>query len=274
MSMSGNFAKLALENEPVLAANAVELYKPDIEFDKTYLPGMEEIMVSQSIDPGNLRLLLDCLVNEDCVHSWRNFGPDGTLDGLLQWENTLRPTRLFFFYVERHGEMTMIAAAAIAEKITRDFPYRGFCVLGRCYIMPEFRGHGFYRHILRYRLEYCKARFGDALKAVHIGSVNGRVSRVISNHQLDGWSKFIHLGEEELRVAGHIRTVGAYMLLVPEYIRKIQCALEGAHEPPCVAELRDVLSRIESGDISNLGMLIKEPFKKACAHGWFNEHGS
>ena len=64
------------------------------------------------------------------------------------------------------------------------------------------------------------------------------------------------------------------MLLVPEYIRKIQCALDGAHEPPCVAELRDVLSRVESGDISNLGMLIKEPFKKACAHGWFNEHGS
>ena len=274
MSMSGNFTKLALENEPVLAAKAVELYKPDIEFYKTHIAGMEEVMVSQSIDPGNLRRLLDCLVNEDCIHSWRNFASDGTLDGLLQWENRLRPTKLFFFYVEHHGEMTMIAAAAVAEKIARDFPYPGFCVLGRCYIMPEFRSHGFYRHILRYRLEYCKAQFGGALKAVHIGSINERVSRVISNHRLDSWSKFIHLGEEELRVAGHIRAVGAYMLLVPEYVHKIQSALAGAHAPPCVVELRDALSRIESGDMSNLGMLIKEPFEKACKHGWFNEPGS
>lgn len=263
--MSGEFAKPAPEAAPVLSANSVEFYKTDIA-------GTEQIIVSQSIDPGNLRRLLDCLVNDECVHSWKNFGSEGTLDELLRWENKVRPTKLFFFYLEREGERSMIAASAVAEKLTRDFPHPGFCVLGRCYIMPEFRGQGFYRQILHYRLEYCKAQFGRTLNGVHIGSVNERVSRVILNHQLDGWPKFIHLGEEELRVAGEIRTVGAYMLLLPEYVHKLQSALAGAHAPECVVEMRDVFSRVESGDLTNVAMLIREPFEQAHKYGWFNEH--
>lgn len=265
--MSGNFPKLAEVNVPVFPTKTAELHK-------TGVVGMENIIVSQSIDPENLRHLLECLVREDCAHSWRNFGLEGTLDGLLQWENELRPTQIFFFYLERGGERRMVAASAVADKLTHDFPYPGFCVLGRCYIMPQFRGQGFYRHILRYRLEYCRAQFGNALQAIHIGSVNDRVLRVITNHQLADWPEFIHLGDEALKVAGQIRTVGAYILLLPEYARKIQDALAGDHPPACVVEMRNVLSKIESGDVRNLGVLIKEPFQEACRQGWFDERGS
>ncbi|HEV3040686.1 MAG TPA: hypothetical protein VHA33_23175 [Candidatus Angelobacter sp.] len=269
--MSSNFAKLALESTP-LATNGTELGRPDIRSYKTDIAGLEEIMVSETVDPGNLKRLLGCLVNEDCVHSWRNFGSDGTLDALLEWENRLRPTKLFFFYIQHQGELIMIGASAVAEKLTRDFPYPGFCVLGRCYIMPQFRSYGFYRYILSYRLDYCKERFGDELKAIHIGSVNDRISRVISSHNLDGWSRFIHLGEEELHVAGQVKTVGAYMLLLPQYIHSLQRALAGKYAPQCVYRLRYALSLIEEGDVKDLGPVIKDAFEEAIAHGWFTDH--
>ena len=103
----------------------------------------DELVISRSADPGSLRRLLESLVSEDCVHSWRNFGPDGTADDLLRWENERRPTELFFFYLKHGGQM--VAAGAVADRLTRDFPHPGFCVIGRCCIMPEYRSRGFYR---------------------------------------------------------------------------------------------------------------------------------
>jgi hypothetical protein len=232
--------------------------------------GAEELVVSQLVDPSQLRRLLESLVREDCVHSWRNFDPEGTVERLLQWENLRRPTRLFFFYLKRNGEAQLVAASAVAEKLNRDFPYPGFCVLGRCCILPEFRSRGYYRHVLRYRLDFCRAHLGSSLNAVHIGAVNERISRVITKHDLPGWPRFIHLGEEELGVAGEIRRVGAYLMMLPDYVRRIQSSLAGAHAPGSVVELRSVFSRLESGSISNLGMLVKERFEDARRRGWFD----
>lgn len=260
--------------EKVAAAAATISPGCETKLRETAIGSIEDLVVSQSVEPDDLRRLFECLVNEECVHSWRNFGLDGTLDELLQWENQLRPTQLFFFYLRRGGERRLVAAGAVADTLTRDFPHAGFCVLGRCYIMPEFRGQGYYRRILSYRLGYCGTRFEDTLNAIHIGSVNDRITRIITNHGLDGWPKFIHLGEEELRVAGEIRTVGAYMLLIPGYVNKIRSALAGVHAPRCVIELRNALSRVDSGDIRNLGMVMKEAFEEACALGWFDERDS
>jgi hypothetical protein len=137
--------------------------------------------------------------------------------------------------------------------------------------MPEFRSHGLYRHVLSYRLETCRAQFGGALRCVHIGAVNERISRVITNHGLPGWPRFIHLGEEELGVAGEIRSVGAYLMLLPEYVRRIQGALAGANAPASVIALRNALSSMETGPVRNLGMLVKETFEEARGRGWFDE---
>ncbi len=234
----------------------------------------EELVVSQSVDPCDLRRLLESLVQDDCVHSWRNFGPEGTLEDLLEWENARRPTKLFFFHLKRGGEKRMVAAGAVADRLNRDFPYPGFCVLGRCCIVPEFRSLGFYRHVLRYRLEYCRAQYGSALEAVHIGAVNERISRVITDHGLPDWPRFIHLGEEELRVAGELRKVGAYLMLLPDYVRRIQAALAGAHAPASVVELRNAFSRMESGPVRNFGTLVKEMFEEARGSQWFDERGT
>lgn len=230
----------------------------------------EELLVSQSVDVDDLRHLLHCLVREDCAHSWRNFGPEGTLDELLQWENERRPTKLFFFYVRRGDDMEMVAASAVADKLTGDFPHPGFCVLGRCYIMPQFRGRGFYRDVLRYRLDYCKAQLGDTLNAVHIGAIDDRIARVITNHGLAGWPKFAHLGIEELTVAGEVRPVGAYMLFSPKFVGKMRTALSGDGAPPCVVELRKALCESDAGDVRNLGNIVKDSFGEARASGWFD----
>jgi hypothetical protein len=231
----------------------------------------EEFVISRSVGADNLRRLLQCLASEDCVHSWKNFGGQGSLEDLLRWENDLRPTELFFFYLKRRDELRLVAAGAVADRLKHGFPHPGFCVLGRCYIMSEFRGQGFYRRVLRYRLEYCRARFGRALKAVHIGSDNNRIARVVTNHRLPGWPRFIHLGEEELTVGGQVKLVDAYLQLFPEYLRSLRAALAGAHAPQCVLELRHALVAIECGDVRNLGIVVRDGFEKARAQGWFDQ---
>lgn len=230
----------------------------------------EQLLVSDSARPDELRRLLESLLAEDCVHSWRNFGPEGTADELLRWENERRPTMLFFFHLQCGGTMRLVAASAVADRLTRDFPHTGFPVLGRCYILPEYRNRGFYRQILRFRLEHCRAEYGSSLNAIHLGAVNQRISSVISNHGLAGWSRFIHLGEEELQLRGDISKVGAYLLLQPNFLSGLQAAVAGGDAPPCVVALRKALAGAESGDVRNLGMLVKESFAEACGLGWFD----
>lgn len=257
-----------------MSSNTTAIHSETDPGDMTDAAGTEDLVVSESVDRGDLRRLLESLVHEDCAHSWKNFGPEGTLEQLLKWENARRPTKLFFFYLKHGGTTQLVAAGAVADRLNRDFPHPGFGVLGRCYIMPEFRSRGFYRQVLHYRLEYCRAQLGDTLNAIHIGALNDRVSRVVTNHGLPGWPRFIHLGDEELGVAGEIKRVGAYLMLLPDYVRRMQGllagrrALEGA--PACVLELRAVLSRVESGPVRDLGLRVKETFEAARGHGWFD----
>jgi hypothetical protein len=237
---------------------------------ETEVGGLGRLMVSQTVDADNLQRLLASLMQEDCVHSWKNFGADGTLEHLLEWENRRRSTQLFFFYLERGGQTRMVAASAVADRLSRDFPYPGFCVLGRCYIMPEFRSYGFYRQVLHYRLEYCRDHFGSALNAIHIGAVNDRISRVIKNHALPGWPRFVHLGEEELPVAGEIRRVGDYLLLLPDYLRRLVLAISGDRAPASVVALRSALSRLDAEPVRELGALAKRAYDDGCTTGWLN----
>src|SRR4051794_14025058 len=163
---------------------------------RTHPSGAEELVVSDSVAPDDLRRLLESLKQEDCAHSWRNFGLGGTVEQLRRWENERRPTMLFFFHLKEGGATRMVGASAVADRLTRDFPHTGFPVLGRCCILPEYRSRGFYRQILQFRMEYCKSEYGSGLNAIHIGAVNERISSAITNHGLPGWPRFIHLGEE------------------------------------------------------------------------------
>lgn len=236
----------------------------------------QELAITQTAEPADLRRLLRRLAQENCVHSWRNFGVEGTLDELLAWENRRRPTKIFFFYGAGAGGSgsRMVGAGAVADRLTGEFPHPGFCVLSRCYIMPEYRSHGIYRPLLHYRMEYCRQEFGDALNGIHIGSVEDRVSRVLFDHRLPGWPTFVHLGEEELRISGAGRMVGAYMLLMPRYVQRIERELAGAGAPRTVVELRRTLAGIGAEPVRGLGLLVQRARDDASAAGWFLDRGS
>ena len=231
----------------------------------------DELLIKESVSPENLRILLDSLSKENCAHSWRNFGPNGTLDDLLKWENERRPTEIFFFYLRRGGQLQTVGAGAVAYKLNKDFPHPGFCVLGRCIIMPEYRSNGYYRQVLRYRLDHCRTKFGRGLNAIHIGAVNERISKVIVDHGIPGWPNFTHIGEEDLKVADSVMRVGAYLLFMPDYVYRMLQTLDGADAPGCVIELRHALAGLESPDVRNLGLTVKAKYEEAKACGWFEK---
>lgn len=223
--------------------------------------GARRIEASREVEPRELRRLLRSLAKESCVHSWRNFDPDGDLEGLLAWENQLRPTEIFFFYLHEGGVRQLIAAGAVASKVSRAFPYSGFSVLGRCYILPEFRGRGLYRSLLRYRLEFCREAGGSELKAIHIGSTDPRIARVLRDHRIPGFPRFLHLGHEALKVAREVRRVEAYLLLLPQYAGRLGELLAGDGAPPAVEQLRDALGKHQRSEVRDLGLLVRKAYE-------------
>jgi GNAT superfamily N-acetyltransferase len=234
-----------------------------------------DLLVQSSAEPSELRRLFDCLQREDCAHSWRNVeaGRRRSAQDLLEWENELRPTELFFFYVEQAGELRLAAGSTVAARISNEFPHAGFCVLSRCYVMPEFRGRGFYRDILRHRLDHCCKRFGPTLSAVHIGTVDPRVARVITRVSRPGWPPFVHLGKEKLHVCSQTRAVNDYVMLAPAYMRRLQAGLAGRDAPACVAELRRALEMLRGAEPArDLGLRVKRCFAEARAQGLFDAH--
>lgn len=235
----------------------------------------DALVARSSAAPSDLRRLFECLRRENCVHSWRNIGAErrrNTRD-LLEWENELRPTELFFFYLAHAGELLLVAGGTVAERISNEFPHAGFCVLGRCYVMPEFRGCGFYRDIMWHRLDYCVRRFGSELSAVHIGTVDPRIARVITRVSRPGWPPFVHLGEERLHVAAQTRLVDDYVMLAPTYLRRLEAGLVGRGAPRCVVELRRALGMLRGVEPArDVGRRVRSGFVNACAEGWFAAH--
>jgi GNAT superfamily N-acetyltransferase len=233
------------------------------------------LVVRPSVEPSDLRRLFDCLQRENCAHSWRNIEARRrrSVQDLLEWENESRPTELFFFYIEQAGELRLVAGSAVAARMSNEFPHAGFSVLSRCYVMPEFRGHGFYRDILRYRLDHCVRRFGRKLSAVHLGTVDPRVARVITRVSRPGWPPFIHLGEEKLHVSAQTRTVDDYIIFAPAYLRRLEAELAGDAAPAGVVELRRALGMLRGAEPArDVGLRVKRGFADACTEGWFDTH--
>lgn len=227
----------------------------------------EEFVVSQDARPGDLALLLDSLAHEDSAHSWKNFDRTAGLEDLLRWENSKRPTEVFFFHLKRGQDLQVVGTGSIAGHLNSRFPDPGFPVLGRCYILPAFRGRGIYRRVLQFRLERCMARLGQGLKGVHIGSDDERIAHVITQPSPD-WPRFHHLGEEALPIAGRTKLVNAYMSLFPGFSRSLAQALEGPAAPPAVAALHARLTGAGRGDERNLGIALRDVLAGAQERAW------
>lgn len=171
--------------------------------------------------------LLEELRSGDSVHSWRRHvpasGPIGVADAarMLEREQALRPTVTFTYVAERpDGHREIVAAATVAEGVRADFPFEGFPVLARCYVRDVWRGIGLYRVILRHRYEYCVSRWGDRLRAIHLGSAEPAVWHVaMTTTELP--APFVHIGDENLEVAGEVHRVKDLLAFAPGYARQL-----------------------------------------------------
>jgi GNAT superfamily N-acetyltransferase len=231
-------------------------------------PSLEEdFVVSKSISHENLALLLDSLSGEESAHSWKNFDRTMGLEDILRWENSRRPTEVFFFYLRQGNNLQIVGTGSIAEYLNSRFTDPSFCVLGRCYIMPRFRGRGIYRRVLQFRLERCVARLGQMLKGVHMGSDDERIAHVVAQ-PAPGWACFHHLGEEELPVAGRTKLVNAYVLLLPAFLHSLTSALEGPGAPPALAALHGRLTGTAPEAERNLGIGLHDALTGAQERAW------
>jgi len=192
--------------------------------------------------------LLEELRNERSVHTWRQHLPEsGHIDEdstrlLHAAEEAYRPT-LAFGYVatELDGGEVIVAAGAVSTKIRADFPHEGFPVLARCFVRPQFRKRGLYRHILGHRLEYCLERWGSQLKAIHLGSASSAVWEAVALH--GGFAlNFVHVGDEDLEVRGEVHRIPALMAFHPSYKRAvIDASLKNGFDNAFRRELEDLV---------------------------------
>jgi len=170
--------------------------------------------------------MLRDLKDEGCAHSWRTalqspneMPPRASFRRLLA-ESERRPTTVFLYSVaggDRAGEP--VAIAAVSDRVTHDFPHEGFPVLARCYVRASFRGLGLYRQVVSHRIQFCRDRWGDRLRAIHIGASTPEVVRSLSLYEP---LSFCRIGEEDLKVAGEVWRVQDYLASMPAFKRELE----------------------------------------------------
>ncbi len=224
------------------------------------------LTATANVDPSLLGPILSELRAEECGHSWRtplvelgDRPPDELVTALLERARAYRPTDLYTYTLR--GEP--MAIATISDRVTSAFPHDGFPVLARCYIRRKYRDAGLYHHLVQHRLAICEDRFGDSLRAIHMGASDIRVEQTLRHHP-DLYPRFVHVGDERLMVAGRAFYVQDFVAFTPRYGAELRQAgidvarfVEFGHdgipwsalkktmpETPATVALRDLLEAI------------------------------
>lgn len=205
---------------------------------------------------------VNAIKSEDCIHSWKNMNFQNSqyfLQDLVQFENTKRPTEIFFYYgVNHQDERILVGAATVALKISNNFKHEGFPVLARCYIKQEYRNLRLYFPILKHRFDYCKNILGNNLRGIHLGSANPRVFNVIKKNVFG--IPFCYLGDEYLSLNQNDSRVHDYLWL----------------SAPLIKELLEIKSQLkEKCDgyqnlISNIQSLVENKYTTSGYHELLN----
>jgi len=208
-----------------------------------------------------LPALLQELRLEPCAHSWRQHLPrSGAIDAsvaevLLDEEEEGRPTKTFVYVAKRlDGSDEVVAAASVSERINANFPYDGFPVLARCYVRPNYRRRGLYEIILRHRFEYCLERWGEGLLAIHLGSGDPGVWWVATRMAAFA-PPFLHIGHEDLEVAGTVHDVCDLLAFAPAYVGRLQHQAKTAGDGVQAQALVDHLTALTSEGLPEAGIV-------------------
>jgi GNAT superfamily N-acetyltransferase len=192
--------------------------------------------------------LLEELRAESCVHVWRQRLPrNGRVDAaaarrLLDAEESHRPTTAFVYVAWLpDGRHEVVASGAMSDRVRADFPYEGYPVLARCYIRPRWRGQGLYRVFLRHRFGFCRERWGDDLSAIHLGSAEEVVWKVAMEPGAFD-PPFVHIGEEDLEVAGRFHRVRDLLAFAPGWVARLHTSVARCGDGPEAMALREHLA--------------------------------
>ncbi len=192
--------------------------------------GCDALVASFEAEPSALGPLLGRLAAERCGHTWRTWlerlpgeDPTARVAAVLARERTLRPTEVWTYSAVRHGVATPVAVATVSARIRVDFPHDGYPVLARAYVAPAARGKGLYRCMVAHRLERCRQRYGDRLMAVHLGAADRPVERALGH--VDLGLRFVHVGDEQLPVAGRPWTVRDFVAFTRHFHARIPADL-------------------------------------------------
>jgi len=176
--------------------------------------------------------VLNELRQESCVHSWHTVLSEWESEDeaslvaiLLEATQKQRPTAVFTYAGRRiDGSLEVVGVAAVSECIRHGFEENGFPVIARAFIRPGHRGRGLYPSMVQHRLTFCEERWGDDLKAVHLGSADPAVWGTVSagkNLSLP----FLYIGDEDLEVVGSHHEVRDFLAFSPRYLSQVRQSL-------------------------------------------------
>lgn len=160
------------------------------------------------------------------AHSWRWMARAGGLSELLRRESRLRPSVVYAYYARRRdGNRELVAAAAVAAKVSRAYPHPGWPVVARGFVRPRHRGAGLYAALLAHRVRVCRRIWGARLEAIHLGSANPRVWRAALSGA--GGMRFVPIGRELLGTGRTRLPVRAFAAFTPAFSARLRAEARG-----------------------------------------------
>lgn len=178
-----------------------------------------DLMVSEKIGASDLKKLFDSLSIDECSHSWKYIKNHDDLSKIYEWENKIRETNILFFYFKKDNDISLVGTGSIGYGVNPKFRDPSFIVLGRCFILPKFRGKGLYRKLLHYRLKYSELK-KNQLDAIHVGTNDSRVEYLLEELGSTDEYTLLHLGFEYLNLAA-TDAVKTFVLIKKSYKEKI-----------------------------------------------------
>lgn len=156
---------------------------------------------SQSVEDTELHELILELQRDDATHTWHYLSTGGSENlskRLSEFENERRESIILYYYGEDlEGKRHLFGASAIAERVSRDFPYSGYPVIGRMYVSKQYREFKLGSLMALYKVLFCINLFGEKLMGVHTGTSSPQIFTLLQRGDFFG-EKFRYVGNKKL----------------------------------------------------------------------------
>lgn len=159
------------------------------------------VVSSQQVNDNELHAMILELQSDDAAHTWRWLSAEGSGNlskRLLEFENERRESIILYYYGEDLlGQRHLFGAVALAERVSKDFPYTGFPVIGRMYIRNQYRENKLGSYLSVYQILFCFRIFEEKLMGIHLGTSSPQIFTLLQRVETYG-EKFRYVGNKKL----------------------------------------------------------------------------